>query len=256
VTPDVRKGWLALAVGVVAPLAAALSAVPLRHTIDNANIALVLAAVVVAVALSGRRAAAVAASISAAAWFDFFHTRPYDRFTINDRDDVITALVLLVVGILVGELAIRGRRHWAAAEERSDEIARIHAVAEMVADGESPEYVVIVVAHELRSLLELRDVRFEPGGGWYDPKPLARLERTGDVIIGELLWPVDKMGFPGDEVQLVVQGTGRTFGRYLLARTPGEPVSFERRIVAVALADQVGAAFAGRPANAGGLTRG
>jgi K+-sensing histidine kinase KdpD len=256
VTAAQRTAWLAFAAGVIGPLVAALALVPLRHTIDNANVALVLAAVVVAVAMTGRRPAALTASVSAALWFDFFHTVPYERLTIDSSDDVVTGAVLLVVGVLVGELAIRGRRYWLAAEERSDEIARIHTVAELVADGEPPEHVVIVVAHELRALLELRDCRFEPGASWTDPKPFARLERSGEVFIGELLWPVDKAGFPGDEVQLVVQSQGRTFGRYLMARTAGERVSFERRIVAVALVDQVGAAFAGRPASAGGIGRG
>jgi hypothetical protein len=255
-TPETRTTWLAVAAGVAAPFAAALALVPLRHTIDNANVALVLCATVVAVAMTARRPAAVAAAVSAAMWFDFFHTRPYDRFTIDSRDDVVTAVVLLAVGVLVGELALRGRRHWLAAAERSDEITRIHAIAELVADGEPPDHVVIAVAQELRLLLELRDVRFEPGSLWSDAKPLARLVRSGDVVIGELLWPVDKMGFPGNEVQLIVQGQGLTFGRYLMARTAGEPVSFERRVVAVALADQVGAAFAGRPANAGGVPNG
>lgn len=251
-----RKGWLAFAAGVVGPLAAAAAMVPLRHSIDNANVALILAAVVVAVSLAGRRVASFAAAVSSMVWFDFFHTTPYYRFTIDRHDDVVTAGVLLVVGVLVGELAIRARRHSETAERRSDDITRIHAIAEMVASGESTDYVVIAVAHELEQLLELRDVRFETGSHFIDPKPLARLERNGEVIIGELLWPVDKMGFPGEEVELAVQSQGLTFGRYLLRRTAGEPVSFERRIVGVALADQVGAAFAGRPKSTGGVSLG
>ncbi len=51
------------------------------------------------------------------------------------------------------------------------------------------------------------------------------------------------MGLPGKQVELVVQGYGRVFGRFLLTPTPGLPVTFDRRIIAVALADQVAAAF-------------
>ena len=162
-THDGWRTWLALAAGITAPLAVAAAMVPLRATIDNANVALVLAAVVVAVAMTGSRAAVLAAAASAAVWFDFFHTRPYESFTVNDHDDIVTALVLLAVGVLVGELAIRSRRHRSAATTSSGDIARIHAVAELVAAGEPSELVAAEVADELLRLLELRDCRFEAG---------------------------------------------------------------------------------------------
>jgi hypothetical protein len=48
----------------------------------------------------------------------------------------------------------------------------------------------------------------------------------------------------GKGVGVLMQWAGRTFGRYVLAPTPGLPISLERRLVAVALADQVAAAMA------------
>jgi hypothetical protein len=44
-------------------------------------------------------------------------------------------------------------------------------------------------------------------------------------------------------VDLIVQGLGRPLGRFILVPTPGVPLSWDRRMVAVALADQVGAAL-------------
>ena len=247
-TRDQRNDWLAFGAGLAAPPAVAGAMVPLRAAIDNANVALVLAAVVVGVAVTARRPAALAAAASAAVWFDFCHTRPYERCTIKDHNDLVTAGVLLLVGIVVGEVAIRARRHWMAAAERSDEIVRLHAVAELVADGEPAEYVVMVVAHELRQLLSVHDCRFDRGSEFVDERVIARLERTGEVTFGQFRWGVDKHGFPGPAVELLVQGQGQTFGRYVFNPTPGQAVSLERRVVAVALADQVGAAFAARPA--------
>jgi hypothetical protein len=227
-----------------APPAVAAAMVPLRATIDNANVALVLAAVVVAVAMTGSRPAVLAAAGSATVWFDFFHTKPYESFTVNNRDDIVTAFVLLAVGVLVGELAIRSRRHRAAATESSGDIARIHAVAEMVAAGEPSDLVVAEVGEELLRLLELRDCRFEPGLAWLEGPPVAQLERSGDVVHGGVRWRVGSLGLPSRGIGVEVQGGGQTYGRYLLLPTAGVAVSFERRIVAVALADQVGAAFA------------
>ena len=48
-------------------------------------------------------------------WFDFFLTRPYDRFAISHRPDLETTIAIFVVGVLVTELAARSRRHWQAA---------------------------------------------------------------------------------------------------------------------------------------------
>jgi len=236
-----RMTTLTLAIAVVLPLGLAACLVPFRDDIANANVALILAAAVVLVASLGQRPAAFVAAVSAMVWFDFFHTRPYESFRINSGDDLLTACVLLAVGIFVGELSVRSRQHRTEAAESSNDIARIHAVAELVADGEKAEYVVLVVANELRDLLSLQGCRFDPEPG---AKPMARIERNGEVTIGDLRWGVHSMGFPGKEVELPVIGHGSVLGRYVLVPTPAEPVSFDKRIVAVALADQVGAVLA------------
>ena len=50
------------------------------------------------------------AALSAAAWFDFFFTVPYERFTIRSSADITTAVLLLLVGLAVSQLAARARR--------------------------------------------------------------------------------------------------------------------------------------------------
>jgi len=182
------------------------------------------------------------AAVSAAVWFDFFHTRPYYSFAIKSHDDVVTAGLLLVVGVIVGELAVRSRRHKATAVSHGYDISRIHGIAELVADGERSEFVVMAVASELRDLLTLTDVRFERPP-FDDPKPLPTLDRSGNVYIGNIEWGAESMGLP-TTVVLGVDGNGRQWGRFILVPTPGLPVPFERRVVAVALADQAGAALA------------
>jgi Domain of unknown function (DUF4118) len=58
---------------------------PWRGSWSNTNVALLLVVVVVAVAAVGNRAAGTLAALGAAAWFDFFFTVPYQRFTIRSR---------------------------------------------------------------------------------------------------------------------------------------------------------------------------
>jgi K+-sensing histidine kinase KdpD len=121
--------------GLVAPLALAVILAPFRCRLPNTDAALVLILVVAAVAASGRRLAGVLAAVSAAAWFDFFLTAPYERFTITRRPDIETMVLLLAIGAAVTEIAVRGRRQHAAAARRAGYLEGINAAARAVATG-------------------------------------------------------------------------------------------------------------------------
>ena len=235
---------LALVASLAAPPGAAAAMVPLRGHAPNTSIALVMVVVVVVLALPGSRLAAAVGGLGAGVWFDFFHVRPYYSFTIAGHNDLQTTILLLIVGVAVGELTARGRDWAARAYEASDDIARIHAVAEMVADGSDIDHVVLAVQNELTDLLSLRECWFDSS---FAERPGAFIERQGEVMWGDLRWQASSVGLPSKEVSLVVQGQGRPFGRFVLVPTVGRPVSLDRLTVAVALADQVGAAMAARP---------
>jgi len=96
-----RRDTLALLAGLAAPLALAAILVPFRGSFPNTDAALAMILVVVAVAANGYRLAGILAAVSAAAWFDFFLTQPYERFTITRRADIETTVLLLVIGIAV-----------------------------------------------------------------------------------------------------------------------------------------------------------
>ena len=148
-----------------------------------------------------------------------------------------------MVGLLVGELAARGRRHRRAAAEGRLDLGRIHDMAERIAGGEEPDFVLMAVASELRDLLALQDCRFvwDPPSGkgaWIDP--------DGTVRLNPLKWPTTSVGLPTKQVELPVRGAGRTLGTFILTPTPAMPISHERCVVAVALADQLGSALSAR----------
>jgi K+-sensing histidine kinase KdpD len=237
------RAWssrVALLAAVAVPIGAAAALIPFRQGVDNPNIALILVAFVVAVAAWGGRLAGAVASVSAALSFDFFHTRPYYSLTITRHTDIETAVLLLVVGLIVGELSSRSSQHRTAADQSSADIARIHSVVELVSDGASSDDVITAVRNEIRDLLFLKDCTFTRG---FANHPRARLENDGEVMLSGLRWGATRMGLPGKEVDLIAHGQGRPVGRFVLKPTPGVPVSLDRRLVAVALADQVGAAL-------------
>jgi K+-sensing histidine kinase KdpD len=230
--------WLA---ALCVPLAVALLLVPSRGHLSSADDALVLVVVTVAIASGGNRGAAAVAAIVAAASFDFLLTRPYGSFRISQQGDITTEFLFVAVGLLVGELAARGRRHQRVAARGQLEITRLHDLAQRIADGEEPEFVLIAVANELRELLHLQDCRFvreQPSGKG------AWIAHDGTVRLNPLRWPTATAGLPTRQVELPVRGGGRILGTFLLTPTPVAPISQEQCLVAVALADQLGATLA------------
>jgi K+-sensing histidine kinase KdpD len=177
----------------------------------------------------------------AAPSFDFLLTRPYDSFRISRQADITTVVLFVIVGLLAGELAARGRRHQLAAARGRLDLSRIHSLGERIAGGEDPDFVLIAVASELRELLSLQDCRFvrdQPSGKG------AWIANDGTVRLNPLRWPTATAGLPTKQVELPVRGRGRVLGTFILTPTPGALISQEQCVVAVALVDQLGATLA------------
>jgi K+-sensing histidine kinase KdpD len=241
------RNSIAVACGLAVPVGVAAALVPFRSDFAAPAAALVLVLVVVAVACFGNRFAGALAALSAAAWFDFFLTRPYGQFAITHRPDIETTVCLFVVGLAVTEIAARSRGHRQVATEESHYVALVHDFAEMAATGEPAQFLIARAAAELTQLLGLKDCRFETQMSKRHP---ARIEHSGVVALGGLRWAVNRSGLPGREVELVVRHQGETYGRFVMVPTPGSPVSTERLLVAASLADQVGAALANQERSA------
>jgi K+-sensing histidine kinase KdpD len=239
-----QRALLVWLLAVAAPLGMTALLIPARGHLSAANEALILVVVTVAIASAGHRSPAALAALVSAASFDFFLTRPYESFRISNQTDLTTELLFVVVGLLVGEMAARGRRHRQAAAEGRHELTLIHEMAERIAGGEEPDFVLMAVAAELRELLSLQDCRFvweQPSGkgAWIDP--------DGTVRLNPLRWPTTVVGLPTKQVELPVRGKGQILGTFILTPTPAIPISQERCVVAVALADQLGSALSARP---------
>ncbi|NNN34252.1 DUF4118 domain-containing protein [Streptomyces sp. S3(2020)] len=231
---------VALAAGFLAPFLVALALVPFRTELSHTNAALILVVAVVAVAALGSRTAGVLAALSAAAWFDFFLTRPYQTFDITASGDIETAVLLLVVGLIVSRLAARARRLEVVTVTDAGYLARIHATADLVQSARSADTVVDHVRGELTGLLGLRACRFEYGTLLGQP---PRLRADGGVTVGRRFRDVDLDGWPEGEIELRAYGNGHYLGRFMLTPGPGPVPPLQARLVAVTLADQTGAAL-------------
>ncbi len=234
---------LAVLAALAAPLALAAVLVPFRASFPNTDAALALLLVVVAVAANGYRLAGVLAAVSTAVWFDFFLTQPYERFSITHRTDIETTVLLLVIGIAVTEIAVWGRRQHLTASRRAGYLDGINSAAQAVAAGGSASALTGQVTSQLTQLLSLRSCEFQYGvAGLGRP---ARLRRDGSVTIGQRAWDVDAEGFPrATDTELLVESGGIFQGRFLMTPAPDARPTLEQRLLAVAFADQVGAALA------------
>ena len=160
---DAARLWAAI--GAMTAIAVAGVLVPVRSTIDNTNVALVLVLIVVAAASFGGRAAGVTTSVVAALSFNFFHTQPYYSLRISDRFDIITTVLLVVVGLAVGEIAVLSHRHEVVAGEHATGARHLERVAGLVAGGAGEDAVWKAVQASLIAEMGLESCRFDPGMG-------------------------------------------------------------------------------------------
>jgi K+-sensing histidine kinase KdpD len=233
---------LVVSVAAVVPLAACAALIPFRDVVANTNAALGLVLLVVAAASTGIRAAGIVAALSSTAWFDFFLTEPYHQFAITDLADIETAVLLVLVGLAVSEIALWGRRQQARASREQGYLDGVVSTAATVGAGRTTTSSLIEhVSDQIVDVLHLDACRFDPDDG----PALATLEGDGTVVYNGHPVDVDRHGLPTDtEIALPVRSGGVVRGRFLLtAATRVVRPSLEQLRVAGALANQVGAAL-------------
>jgi hypothetical protein len=244
---NLTRDQAAIAAAIVAPLALAAILLPWRGSWPNTNVALLLVVAVVAVACLGNRLAGALAAISAAVWFDFFFTLPYDRLTISHSADVTTFMLLLAVGVTVSQLAAWARRLKAVTVADVGYFTRILSSATLTQEADTPDNVVEHVRRQLIEVLDLQDCRFEHGKLLGQP---PRLEPDGSITTRYGHYPVDQSGLPEEDVEIRTFSGGQYTGRFMLTPGPGSRPSQRARVVAVVLAGLAGHASGDRSARA------
>jgi hypothetical protein len=224
--PDrTSRALLGVSFGGLGSLAVAGGLVGVRGEISNVNVALALA-------MSG---------LVAAMAFDFFHTRPYGLLKIASANDAFTTLLLLVVGLVMGEVVERSGRFKERLDDDQRQLRRIHRVAGLAASGAQDDRdLVLSVAAELIDTLRLADCRFEA------PPFLTELPHLElDGTAGGSVRRIHRRGYrlPPAGADLRVIGQRGIVGRFVLVPGEGAPVSAERLLVAVSLANALGLAM-------------
>jgi len=226
----------------MAPPAVALALVPVRSHVRDTNVALVLVVVIVAAAVLDDRRGGVLAALSSAVAFDLFFTRPYGSLVIDRSADIETAVLLLGVGLAVGELVVRARAATRDAARERAETQQVRRLSALVA-GSAPRGALIVMAQtEIEAVLDTHGSQFEPVPF---RTPLPTLGHGSIRFPAMEDKPRPAASARVEAVELPVCGGGRPVGRFVL-QLPGAGVGVDpsARALAVALADQLGAALA------------
>ena len=233
-TTPVRLASAVAPLGLSALLHAAGDHVPTPSAV------LVLVLAIVAAAATGDRVAGLLAAVSSGVWFDFFLTEPFLRLAIEDGDDIQAAVLLVVIGASVTELAIWGRRQQESASRRSGYLDGVLSAAASVSEGASgPDDVVAVVAASIRDVLGADACRYVAGP--VRDRRMAVLDHDGVLTQNGHHRDVDRTGLPVDEyVAIEVRHATRVVGHFeVTAATRAVRPTREQCRVAVLLADQV-----------------
>lgn len=126
-TPD----WAAYAKTVAACVFTAVLATPLHTVFELTNIVMLFLLTVVIVAVRYGRGPSVLASFLSVAIFDFFFVAPKLSFAVSDVQYLLTFTVMLMVGLITGQLTARYRAQATVASRRE---ARVQALYEMSRD--------------------------------------------------------------------------------------------------------------------------
>ena len=134
------------------PVVAALLTLA-RPQLHENHVTLVLVLAVAVVSAVGLRPAGLVAALTTALAYDYFWTEPYYSFRIFDTQDVLTVLLLVLVGAAIEQLSWWASRQRAVAVRRLDYLTALRRAAEPI----PPETQVAALEAIADTLLNVLD---------------------------------------------------------------------------------------------------
>jgi len=147
------QGYVAATVGCAL---IGVAATPLISVLELSNIVMLFLLAVVGIALRYGRGPAVLASFVGVALFDFFFVPPRFSFTVSDVQYLITFAVMLLVGLVVGQLTAGLRAQAQAATERERRVRGLYQMSRELSAALQPEQVAEIGARFLSGELAAR----------------------------------------------------------------------------------------------------
>jgi two-component system, OmpR family, sensor histidine kinase KdpD len=262
---DGRELVLPLAVGVASLAAASLAVALLQAYVGVLNASAVYLAAVVATAIVGGTFGAVIAAVASFLLYDFLFVLPLYTFTVEDPAEWMNLVLLLFVGLVVGQLVALQRSRTEMARAREREARALVKVSGALARRESIPAVLPAVAVTLRDECRMERVWIALGPDDAGervaadtdsgPRPTSAAlnlvlrrgpdDATADWVRVHSPALAHARGEPaGLRHRVRIEAGGATLGSIwaLRRRDRGEPDRTETRLLS-AVADQVGQAL-------------
>ena len=149
---------------VLGTLLGSLLLVPLRHQLDLSNVALLYVLAVVMMAVSYGRGPAVLAALVCSLCYAYFFVPPHFSLAISEAQNMLAAVIMLVVALIVSHLTSRLKQHADFAQRKSRESTKLYELSQALSGANTPEAVITLARQFFAALFPARAVRiFLPG---------------------------------------------------------------------------------------------
>jgi K+-sensing histidine kinase KdpD len=213
-----------------------------RDDIGTTNVALLIALVVV-VAATADRAAGVATALVASLAYNFFHTEPYRSLRINDGQDILTVVLLIVIGLVVSEISARARTAISGRKRLGDAERSLERTAELLAGGADVSELWASIREDIIRLMHVADCRFEEASGSGPISDLPLVSRAGALDGRRRVWVGTGFELPESGAAIRVAYRDVELGQIALIPRAGSGSLVDERRLAIALADQFAVAL-------------
>jgi two-component system sensor histidine kinase KdpD len=207
-----RAGGYLFALGLVAVVTGAIAIIDRIGDVSNISMLYLLA--VMAAAIAAGSGPAILASVAAFLAFDLFFTNPRHRLSVSEPEEWVALGLLLVTGVITGQLAAALRNRAREARRREREAVVLYDVVRLMAGPDLQESLA-AVAERLRQELALAAVviGFQGGTGaglWAeagDQEALELARASGmapKLMLGEGARPTpERRGSPGRWIRVL-----------------------------------------------------
>ncbi len=148
--PTRSSKWQAYAKGIAVVVAITLACFVLNEYIERTNLVMLYLLGTVLVAIRFGRGPSVVASVLSVSLFDFLFVPPVYSFAVSDAQYLITFAVMLATGLIISNLAARGRRQASVARQRERRSGELYALSrELAQNRDLGELGAILCRHAL-----------------------------------------------------------------------------------------------------------
>jgi two-component system sensor histidine kinase KdpD len=138
---------------------------------------------------------AMLSTITAVLAYNFFFTEPLYSLSVDNRNDVVTIAVFLVVSLLASNIALRLKRQVQAVQAYAQRTENLYALSRKLAAAMDANDVAVSVVEQVHVSLTIQTALFLPENETLNPVPTESLPQNsllGTVDVGAAEWAFAK----------------------------------------------------------------